>query len=366
MANFNLISVNEHDAWKSAIERCGRHDSYHKPSYHQVARQQGEGEPFLFTFECNGHHAALPFLLRPVADVQGLNGNDCFDATSAYGYPGLLTSVTKTDQKANDFRDKFTIALSGVLKDQNVVTLFVRQNPLIDSSWILEPLGSVNDAGHTVAIDLTLPADQLFANFRKGHRSDIRKGQQQGIKIFDDLSFKRVDEFIQLYNETMNNVGAAGHYYFTKDYFLSLKEYLGSSVKLFLAEMDGQIAGGAIFMATDHIVQYHLSGRASKFRSLRGVTQMLIDAARIWGAENGFSWLHLGGGLGARKDSLFEFKSGFSDRSFSFQTARAVLSTRIYEELAHQHSQWIDQNGLEVLDADYFPKYRSSLVPRAA
>ena len=65
-----------------------------------------------------------------------------------------------------------------------------------------------------------------------------------------DESFERVETFIRFYNETMKRNAAANFYYFKKNYFFRLKELLGDSLKLFLAEEDGVVISASLVLST--------------------------------------------------------------------------------------------------------------------
>jgi hypothetical protein len=71
--------------------------------------------------------------------------------------------------------------------------------------------------------------------------------------------------------------------------------------------------------------------------------------------ERGCHTLNLGGGLGAREDSLYTFKIRLSKTATTFHTFRAILWPGIYRKL-----------GREVAEAsNYFPSYRGpSKTPR--
>lgn len=70
--------------------------------------------------------------------------------------------------------------------------------------------------------------------------------------------------------------------------------------------------------------------------------------------------LHLGGGVGAKTDSLFYFKSGFSDRRHEASVWRWVVLPGIYKELCDRRMHWYRKNDANAASAGYFPAYRSA------
>ena len=366
MAQFRLIPIDQPTVWDRAVVRCGRHDTYHLAGYHRLAEQAGEGEPYLLFFEDAGRTAALPFLRRAVANVPGLDHRPDADATSVYGYPGIVTAMRQSDAAAERFRSRFQASLGEVLAELGAVVFFTRQNPLIDTSWMLCPMAQLTTAGPTVAIDLRQSEEEQLRQFRSNHRRDIRRAQREGIVVREDPFFERIGQFRRLYHETMDRVGARDHYYFPDEYFTRLKKNLPQAARLVFCERDGQIISGALFLVTDRIIQYHLGGTATQHQDCRGAIKLIFNHMRAWGTRNGMSWLHLGGGLGAREDSLFRFKAGFSKTHFQFQTASLVLKPAVYQGLIRFRQQWNRRNGHHLSEEECFPEYRRLPLKRSA
>jgi len=63
--------------------------------------------------------------------------------------------------------------------------------------------------------------------------------------------------------------------------------------------------------------------------------------------------LHLGGGLGSKLDSLYEYKKGFSSRELLFKTYRLVVNPAKYAALVA--NKWFTENDLS---SEFFPLYR--------
>jgi hypothetical protein len=81
---------------------------------------------------------------------------------------------------------------------------------------------------------------------------------------------------------------------------------------------------------------------------------MMLIHMRDWAKERGVRFMHLGGGIGCRQDSLAFFKQGFSKLRSRFQTFRMVLEPDIYQGLVRTRGlpgDTIDPGG-------YFPAYR--------
>jgi len=219
-----LIPAERTQAWIEALDSCGNYDIYHLPQYHLLAEKMGEGRPYLFYYAEENRFAALPFLLRPAAVVEGLEEYHFNDITSVYGYPGIVTNVNQAEGESIElFRSRFQNALQEHFKKLSVVAFFSRTNPLIDSNWMFKGMGEVLPLSQTVAIDLSLSEDEQLKAMSKTHRYHIRKAYRNGLFVEEDSEFKRIDDFILIYNETMRRNNAAKSYFFPKKYYIECR-----------------------------------------------------------------------------------------------------------------------------------------------
>jgi len=360
MIDYKLIPATDHIAWMEILQFCGIYDIYHLPQYHLMAEEMGEGVPYLFSFQMNGLYAAFPFLLRPISNVKWLETCRYNDVTSVYGYPGVVTLVKEDSVDAGIFRLAFQQALLQIFDQLSIVSFFSRTNPLLHNTWIFKGMAELLPLSMTIAIDLSSPEKEQLQGISKGHKCDIRKGRNLGIVVEEDVYFQFIDEFIFIYNETMRRNQACEKYFFLKDYYLYLKINFGESVKLYFAKLDGQAISAAMFFMSGKIIQYHLSGTLSEYLFLNGA-KLILDEVRKIGKENGFTWLHLGGGVGSSEDSLYRFKAGFSKVRQTYEVVRMIINQEKYDELLELRFD-IGQNiGDRLLDKNYFPAYRLPL-----
>ena len=339
-----LNIVREKNEWDLIVEKCDYADFYHTHAYHQLSKKQDEEAVLLYYCEFD-KIIALPLLLRQI------EGTTYKDATSVYGYAGPITKNITEEYDNNLFKKELLL----FFKQQNIVSVFSRLNLFIPhQETCLRDLGKTDSLGRLVYIDLTKTLDEQLTHYHRRLKTYINKSRIiYNIKksnTVDDL-----DKFIDLYYKNMRRVNADGKYFFDKQYFLDLMDNANFESELLLAicHETGDIAGGAIFMKKNKIIQYHLSGTNEKYLNLNPV-KLLIDEMRIKGSNEGFSFLNLGGGVGSKEDSLFYFKSGFSKDTVPFKVWKYEVDQRIYKDLVRQ------KKGLTSLDktSDFFPRYR--------
>jgi hypothetical protein len=325
--------------WSDVLDRAA-HDVYHLPAYVRLSATTTEpGEPVAVLAATSRGPWLLPLVLRDVPGAPGVR-----DAVTPYGYPGPIGALGADAASA----------AAEFLREQRVVSLFARAHPLLNPAP--EPFTGIGDLvehGETVTVDLSLPEDELWRQTRSRYRSEINRAEREGHRPYFDENFEHLDTFVTLYLATMERVEATPYYLFGTDYFRGLKDVLDRRLHLCVVDIDGEIAAGALFTEIGGIVQYHLSASDDRFSAQRP-TKTMIHFVRTWAKARGNRWLHLGGGLGGGRDSLFHFKAGFSKLSQPFRTWRVVTDEPMYLELvraARPTSDGRDRSG-------YFPEYR--------
>jgi hypothetical protein len=251
------------------------------------------------------------------------------------------------------------------LGDQRIVAVFSRLHPLLSQQALLAGLGQCQ-VRSTVSVDLTLPADQQRARYRRSHKAGINRLRRSGLTCLHDRQQSFLRDFVWIYHETMRRVEAPGAYFFPAAYFEELAQALGPRLQLFVCLQDGRAICGGLFVACGGILQYHLGGTRDEALKLSPM-KLLVDEVRLWATSQGLRVFHLGGGITAHPDdSLLFFKTGFSDRKHQFFGWRWVVLPDVYGRLCESRWRWNEGHGLRSAHPDYFPAYRSPTVPCGA
>jgi hypothetical protein len=285
------------------------------------------------------------------------------DATSVYGYAGPLVSHASFPEAV---LRNFRAALTGALRERKVVSVFSRLHPLLPQREVLAQLGEQRSQGETISIDLTQALEVQRAGYSGTVKTRLNRLRREGLTGERDAEKRALDEFIAIYRETMERVGASAGYFFEDRYFTSLAEKLGETLQLFVVRLpDGTLVSAGLFTLCDGTMQYHLGGTRTDALKFSPMT-LLLDTARLWAAERQARVFHIGGGVGAKADSLFQFKAGFSPRRHEFLTWRWILEPDRYRAMCNEREQLDESLWLEPATLDYFPAYRAPRRPRAA
>src|SRR5438270_9170591 len=283
------------------ILRNLRHDVYHVPEYIRAESRRTSSRAEVFLIIDGERTFFVPYLLRGCGEIvaNDVGGSEITDVVSPYGYPGILLSPAACTSPG--FADFALRELTDALQAKGACSAFFRLHPILNEALpgVFAP-GTFVSHGETVSIDLTLPRSQLWTQTRKGHQSTINRCKRLGFTARMVPIADALDEFIHIYRETMDRVGAGDFYFFSHDYFTDLLT-LGDRLHLCVVELNGRVAAAALLFECCGIVQAHLGGTRTEFLS-QSPFALLLDNARFWAQERGNEVLHLGGGVGAVRD----------------------------------------------------------------
>lgn len=341
--------INDKKEWSTQLSMAQHFDFYHTYDYHHLSKNDDES-PILIKYTDGFTTLILPLLLRSIKNTEYK------DATSVYGYAGvLILSIDKQFKKENFHKE-----LIQLFNENNIIAVFSRLHPFLETEEsILDDLGKITSLGYVVNIDLTDSIENQRAKFNRRLKTYLNKSRRSCTVIEGNIS-EHLELFIELYNENMKRVDADDCYFFETDYYHKLlsSEDIDSSLMLCKHNETQEIIAGAIFLKTGDIVQYHLSGLSEEYFELNPI-KLIIDEMRIQATHKGFTHFNLGGGLGSKEDSLFQFKSSFSKNYKTFKIWKYIVNEDIYKILAENHLKTQLKN--EDLDKGYFPAYRAPI-----
>jgi sugar O-acyltransferase (sialic acid O-acetyltransferase NeuD family) len=341
--SFSIIESND-PIWKQVVSKCVKYDFYHTQAYHNL-ESDPENRSLLLVAYFNDALIAFPIIIRPIENT------DYFDCTSVYGYAGAISNK-KIKDLSQDHIDYFQKEVWQFFKNNKIVSAFSRLHPLIKNKKIFNNFGELIDLNNIVVIDLKNEEDTQKAYYRKSTSYDIKQLQKKGFVVTEAKTNEEIEAFISIYKQTMLRVNAREYYFFDEAYFkktLSSEDY---NSKLLIAKSNGVVCAGALFIVTNKIMQYHLAGTLNEFIKVSPM-KLIIDEARKIGTSIQLDYLFLGGGQTKdENDTLYKFKSGFSNLNNRFQTWNLIVDINTYNKL-------VTEKNINT-DSDYFPLYRAT------
>ena len=160
----------------------------------------------------------------------------------------------------------------------------------------------------------------MFRRASKGHRSAVKQAEREGVSLRLAFDPKDWREYFEVYQESLARWGDRASSNYTWPLFARLSEQPRDDVKLWIAEVDGQFAAGAVCLyAPRHVVYWHGAARA-EFFSRRPVQPMIFQAIRH-ACETGREWFDFNPSGG--NQGVDDFKRHFG----TVELAAPVLKT---------------------------------------
>ncbi|PKH05297.1 GNAT family N-acetyltransferase [Moritella sp. Urea-trap-13] len=286
-------------------------DIYYQDAY-AALYESNDGELFNFVFQQAENKIIFRSIKRQITQVAGIPvTEELYDLETPYGYGGPLT---------NCYDSAFlTVAFAAYKAEcikQHIVCEFIRFHPFNPLTQHDECFDFFCQERQVVIVDLTLEQPERWSKYSKTTRNIIRKTQKVLTRHQADDA---MDDFLNLYQQTMDKNQAAEFYYFDRDYFNQLSAIPG--VELLAVKLADEHVSMGFFMQTGELAHYHLSANNSELLRENG-NYALLDFAFERAQQNGCKWMMLGGGrTSASDDSLFKFKTKFSDHIKPFYIA---------------------------------------------
>ena len=336
----------------SHILQATAHDVYHLPGFGSLyARSAGEVERALYVKGAHGE-LLIPLILRDLPDLGTPALAGWRDASSPYGYPAPIVSGEFSPLEVQSLHASVVEELCR----NRVAACFVRGHPILSSAdSLLERLGTVVVHGDSVLLNLEQDEEAIWRGLRPGLRRQIRRLMELGYSArVNDWS--RMDEFKAVYRATMQRVGASSFYFFDDAHFDGLRALLKDHLQLVtVLAPDGSVACAALNTSCHGLVNAHVAGAADR-HTKPSPWPFLYNAEWRWDKATGQRVINLGGGVGGERDSLFQFKKGFSSATAPYRTLRMVSEPQIYQRAcAAAGVSGEDLSG-------FFPAYRQGPV----
>ena len=339
-----IFDTNNSKQWDEVVKSFSNYDVYYLSGYVKAFQIHGDGNPQLLFYENNGLRAIYVYMKRETF-ISGI-----YDSITPYGYGGVLFEGDISTEKLNAFWNDYVQKMN----EENIIDNFVRYHPMILNAIPMKEISNVIDLGKTIAMDLSSP-EIIWENIHSKNRNMIRKAEKNGIEIHHGKGLDLLDKFIVIYNATMDKDNADKYYYFSQSFYESIHNDLYDNYEIFYAVYENKIIAMSIMIFANNRMNYHLSGSDIEYRNL-APSNLLLYKAALWGYEQGFKTLHLGGGVGSGEDNLYKFKAAFNkNANYQFSIGKQIFNLKEYNNLVERRilsDDNFDKN------SNYFPLYR--------
>jgi serine/alanine adding enzyme len=328
------LEVVADEEWDARLDALGLTDAYLRRGYLRAGAALTPAQPLLLHLAGDRGDVVFAALRR----------TEPTDLITPYGYGGPVTAGTEPPVPG------FAGAYEQWCRACSAVSTFVLFHPLyanqdLDLGFALEPLPG------TIAWDLAPDAD-LLAGMHRHHRRMVRRAlgadAEVRVAVCAPGDVEALMGFRRLYTDTMQRAGADPFYRFGDAYWSALADGV-PMVNVQVWHGSEQLAG-VLGLTGAPWLHYHLGASSESGRNL-GASHLALYALARWGQEQGYSRLHLGGGVGGRRDSLFLYKERFAPGgAIPAAIGKMVHDPARYRELTGQ---------TDVSFEGFFPAYRA-------
>lgn len=344
------IDIKNQTEWDSIVRSFPNYDVFYLSQYSKVFMRESpkNGEPVLLLYEDGIDRAINVFFRRDVAMDKHLTGKiergSYYDLITPYGYGGFFGNISDWDKLNREY--------TAYCIENHYICEFVRFELFTD--YHRHYGGEIESRTHNVVRSLDLPLDEMWMDFRQKVRKNVKKARSHGLSCIVENTGEYLDDFLRIYNGTMERTEAEGEYFFSRQFFEELNEMKGN-VMYFHIFYEGKIISTELVIYGAENAYSYLGGTDSAYFDVRPNDYLKYEIIK-WAKEKGLKNFVLGGGYGA-DDGIFQYKACLAPHGIvDFHIGKKVLNQNTYDELCSLRG--IRSNSTNLEQVEFFPEYR--------
>jgi hypothetical protein len=159
--------------------------------------------------------------------------------------------------------------------------------------------------------------DAILNNYRAGHKYSCKHATKLGTRVLVAETEHEYQAYFQIYQDTLARWGRGTLVQYPYSLFAQIYQHRSDNVKLWLAQLDGEIAYGCfVFYHYPHVDYWHAASLSRHHKVGAGhllLTEIIRDAC-----ARGFRYLDFNPSGGLR--GVEEFKEGFGAQKIEFSS----------------------------------------------
>lgn len=324
-------------------------DLWFSPNYAKIYKDI-DGESDTFVYESKYGKITNSFIKRMVP--WKINDIVYYDIVTPYGYGGpIAENVKDIGQLMLEYKEAFT----KYCLDRNIICEFIRfhlyDNTDVRSNYYGESINLLDN----VVVDTQGDFEsKIWMSYAHKVRKNVKKAIKNGLNIIIENNTNHLDDFLNIYNSTMDRNNADNYYYFNESYFCSITKLLPDNFMFFHVIKDGIICSTELVLCSEKYAYSFLGGTLNEYYGFRPNDYLKNEIIK-WCNKTGRKYFILGGGY-HKDDGIYKYKKCFtSDSDVPFYIGRYIFNNIIYNAIIDKR-KLIDSNFN--IDTSYFPKYR--------
>ncbi|MFA6196765.1 MAG: GNAT family N-acetyltransferase [Sulfurimonas sp.] len=329
-------------------------DPYFRAEYYELETQKAQ----CFVYAEDENIFFYPFIKTKINELGYQLNQNYYDIQGAYGYNGALIK----DGTNQEFIQKARKEFVKYCKDENIIAEFTRFNPLYENHKYFVDM-NILSVNQNIIVDLTTE-DIWMNSYEHSTRKNVKKAIRNNLqyKIIDakEMSASDVKIFYDIYCTTMERNHADDEYFFSMEYFLSIKEKLIHNALFIFISKDALVISVELVLFNSHVAYSFLGGTLEKYFEYRPndyLKHILIETLQ----QRGLKFFVLGGGVNLN-DGIFKYKRNFSKNGvYNFYIGKSIYNEEIYNAIIKQWAKKVDLSTQEKYN-NYLLKYHYGAI----
>lgn len=343
-------NVQERAMWLNYWDTWPMHEVFAHPDYVSLFAGSDDRAMCAVLDSVQGK-VMFPFLLRSLRSLDWFSGpDDVYDIAGPYGYGGAYAI-------GSPIPTLFWHEFEQWALHNKIVSVFTRLSLFPDQ--LIPFTGTVEVKSQNVVRYLDLDPDAMWMAYDHKVRKNVKRAQQNGLRVEIDLTGERLADFLSIYYATMDRNNAAKQYYFEETFFRKIIDQLTTQCAFFHVWDDSRIVSSELVLLSHNDIYSFLGGTYPDAYPARP-NDLLKHAIIEWGQAQGKRAFVLGGGY-EDNDGIFRYKKSFAPNGVvPFKVGKHIYDLHLYEELIKQHQNWEAARHREWTPSlNFFPAYRS-------
>ena len=338
--------------WLDAWSAMGR-DPFCHPDYVELV-SSGIGKAQCAAYSSDGIDVLMPFIRRRVQSPTDSPFEELSDAISPYGYGGPYSSEPEVPAA-------FFGAMADYMHDVKLISFFGRVSlDIVLGAGPPEPRHRMVHMADNVIVSLRRSMEDQWRHYDRKVRKNVNKALRAGLHVEVNDSFTNLDDFVSLYQSTMERRSASSWYRFDRDFFARIEQSLANSMCVAeVHDSEGELVSAELVLRSDDHLYSYLGGTLSSAFPW-GPNDLLKHAVITYGHAAELEGYVLGGGQ-APGDGIFRYKKAFDPEGVRpFYGLQLVSDQTTYRRLTDARCLELSRREPALhTDSLFFPEYRA-------
>lgn len=325
-------------------------DLYFNPNYAKVYKDI-DGDSDTYVFESPYGRITYTFILRKIK--WPIDGQVYYDIVTPYGYGGpYCENVTDMDK----LMEAYKMAFSEYCKEHNIICEFHRFHLFDNVDFREHYFGETIELSANVVVNTSGEFEaNIWSRYDRKVRKNVRKAETNGLEIIMENNTAHLDDFLNIYDKTMDRNHAESYYYFGRDYFERIEKLLPDNFMYFHVVKDGKIISTELVLCSEKYAYSFLGGTLEEYYEFRP-NDFLKNEILKWCNQTGREKFILGGGY-HKDDGIYHYKRCFTpDPDVYFYIGKYIFDQDVYDKAVEARKK---EDPSFTGDSGYFPLYRA-------